>query len=66
MNVKFSFDGNNFIAGFVLAMTLLSGFSLWWLLLIPFALCDFEIKGMPYIKLRYEDGKLNVDKGRYK
>lgn len=66
MNISFSFDGNNFMAGFVMAVVMFAGTSPWWYLLVPFLLVDLEIKGMPYIKFKYEDGKLNIDKGRYK
>lgn len=66
MNIKFNFDGSNFMAGFVLAVTMHAGVSSWWYLLVLFLLFDFEVKGMPYMKINYADGKLNVEKGFYK
>ena len=66
MNIKIDFDGSNFIAGFIFGAVLFYGLSLWWLLLSLIVLLDFEIKGMPYIKFKYDSTNgFRVEKGRY-
>ncbi len=65
MNIKLNFEGGSFLAGFVLAMVIFKGLTLWWCLLVPLLLCDFEVKGMPYIRFNYENGKLKIEKGRH-
>ena len=67
MNISLNFDGNNFLCGFYVGFILFGGHSLWWLSIAALMVIDFNIKGMPYIKLKYDnDTGFTVKKCKYK
>jgi hypothetical protein len=61
-----NFHSDSFLAGLITGLVI-SGFShISWLIVIPFLLIDFKIKGMPFAKLTYsnEEG-WKFTKGRH-
>ena len=66
MNVSFDFEGGSFLAGVFVGAICWGTSSLWFLPLALIPLVNLELKGMPWMKINYADGKLSVTKGKHK
>ena len=65
MNISFDFEGGSFLSGVFVGAICWGASSLWFLPLAIIPLMSVEVKGMPYMKINYSNGKFTVDKGRH-
>ena len=66
MKLRFNFEFDSILSGFIIGTVLFGDKNYWWLLAAVVILTSVEVKGWPYVTVKYDsDEGFSVNKGKY-